>query len=101
IGENLIRWEKQYGSFFRVHGFLNRTFMITTDLKMVQKIFSINTYEYRKTRQFPQLLDLVGEGLIFAEGNVHQRQRKMMNPAFSFTNTKVFISLLSTRVNVK
>ncbi|CAG8572570.1 3318_t:CDS:2, partial [Cetraspora pellucida] len=23
IGENLIRWEKQYGSFFRVHGFLN------------------------------------------------------------------------------
>ncbi|CAG8556378.1 3068_t:CDS:2, partial [Cetraspora pellucida] len=44
--------------------------------------------------QIPQILDLVGEGLLFAEGNVHQRQRKMMNPAFSFANTREMVPMV-------
>jgi cytochrome P450 len=34
---------------------------------------------------------LLGKGLVFAEGDVHKRQRKMMNPAFSHSNIKVII----------
>ncbi|CAG8784791.1 5274_t:CDS:2, partial [Racocetra fulgida] len=32
--------------------------------------------------------ELVGEGIILSEGDVHKRQRKMMSPSFSFTNVK-------------
>ena len=36
----------------------------------------------------------VGKGLVFAEGDDHKRQRKMMNPAFIHSNIKVIYTLL-------
>ncbi|KAF0546601.1 cytochrome P450 [Gigaspora margarita] len=94
LGERLVNWEKQYGSLFRIHGFLNRTFIVTTDPKVVQNIMTTHAYDYRKSRQLPQLTDTIGEGLLLAEGNVHHRQRKMMNPAFSFANTKEIVPIV-------
>jgi cytochrome P450 len=34
---------------------------------------------------------IAGRGLVFAEGDDHKRQRKMMNPAFTHNNVKVII----------
>ncbi|CAB4433313.1 unnamed protein product [Rhizophagus irregularis] len=52
----------------------------------------------------PQLqwfaIALIGNGLVFAEGDDHKRQRKMMNPAFTHSNIKemvpTFIRIAST-----
>jgi cytochrome P450 len=46
------------------------------------------TYEFVKPYNTGAIA-LVGNGLVFAEGDDHKRQRKMMNPAFTHSNIKV------------
>ena len=48
------------------------------------------TYDFVKPYS-KSALALIGNGLVFAEGDDHKRQRKMMNPAFIYSNIKVII----------
>jgi len=51
------------------------------------------SYDFVKP-QSTTAVALLGNGLVFAEGDVHKRQRKMMNPAFIHSNIKVIILYL-------
>jgi cytochrome P450 len=51
---------------------------------------SDKAYDFFKS-QNKLAIALLGNGLAFAEGGDHKRQRKMMNPAFSHSNIKVII----------
>jgi cytochrome P450 len=41
------------------------------------------------------IASFVGRGLVFSEGDIHKRQRKMMNPAFSHNNNIKVINYMS------
>ncbi|CAB4387315.1 unnamed protein product [Rhizophagus irregularis] len=60
---------------------------------------SNKAYDFFKS-QNKLAIALLGNGLAFAEGDDHKRQRKMMNPAFSHSNIKemvpTFIRVTST-----
>ncbi|PKK77874.1 cytochrome P450 [Rhizophagus irregularis] len=60
---------------------------------------SYKAYDFFKS-QNKLAIALLGNGLAFAEGDDHKRQRKMMNPAFSHSNIKemvpTFIRVTST-----
>ncbi|GBC33375.1 cytochrome P450 [Rhizophagus irregularis DAOM 181602=DAOM 197198] len=60
---------------------------------------SDKAYDFFKS-QNKLAIALLGNGLAFAEGDDHKRQRKMMNPAFSHSNIKemvpTFIRVTST-----
>lgn len=62
-----------------------------------------NTYNFVKPFN-ASALAIAGIGLFFAEGENHRRQRKMMNPAFTYSNVKVIIFhckfLILNKVNV-
>src|SRR5262245_25828711 len=55
---------------------------------MIQEIIS-NEYDFPKPR-----LANFGQGLAIANGENHRRQRKIMNPAFSYNNIKVCIQYM-------
>ncbi|KDQ07870.1 hypothetical protein BOTBODRAFT_38429 [Botryobasidium botryosum FD-172 SS1] len=75
-------WIKKYG-----HVTQNRTAfggyrLMTTDTRAVSHILS-HAYDFPKPDELRNRLgDMVGRGLLFAEGDVHKRQRRVMNPSF-------------------
>ncbi|CAG8513792.1 12917_t:CDS:2 [Acaulospora colombiana] len=83
-------WHKQ---MLQEYGHQDR--LMTTDTKALQHVLT-NTMVYQKPEEIRYSLgDLLGHGLLFAEGQDHKRQRRIMNPAFGTMHikemTKVFV----------
>ncbi|CAH1768003.1 8286_t:CDS:2, partial [Entrophospora sp. SA101] len=98
VGKAHLDWNKKYGGIIVYHGFLNGPIVLLTDPKYYPQILTNNAYEFIKPLEFTtDLRIMVGDGILFAEGDQHKRQRKMMNPAFSFTNLK---EMVPTIINV-
>lgn len=88
------KWTEQYGAVFRVPITLyvsitsrlgmGQTKIVVCDPKAIQHIYSKTTfgYIYTKSRK-KELTAIVGEGILWAEGEHHKRQRKALTPAFS------------------
>ncbi|KAJ6566323.1 cytochrome P450 [Mycena capillaripes] len=75
-------WTAQYGRTVRINTFLGFSQLFTTDTKAIQHILS-NSYLYEKPILGRYLLGrLVGQGVLVVEGDVHKKQRRIMNPAF-------------------
>ncbi|CAG8599662.1 4684_t:CDS:2 [Acaulospora morrowiae] len=91
-GEPYLEWAKKYGNIVCYHNVANRPFVSITDPKNLHKILVSNAYDFIKPPQLStDLKAIMGNGILMAEGNVHKRQRKMMNSAFSFSNVKEMI----------
>ena len=85
-----FKWTKKYGNIVRFGGLFNRPRVLITDPKLIQEIAINRTYDFVKPMSMlANLVSILGNGVFFAEGEIHKRQRKMMNPAFSHINIKV------------
>lgn len=71
----------QYGPLARLR-FLNRTVHVLTEPEDVKHVLVDNHRNYTKGAGQLALRDLLGEGLLNAEGAFHQRQRRLIQPAF-------------------
>ncbi|KAG8745688.1 hypothetical protein FRC11_013005 [Ceratobasidium sp. 423] len=84
-GDSLKRqteWMEMYGTTFRYRGFLSSYRLFTADTRAL-------TYVMTHTDIFPKpdsirkgLANVVGDGLLSAEGDVHKRERRIMGPSF-------------------
>lgn len=84
VGEFDFKWVKEYGAAFRIKGLMSTDMLHLTDSKAIYHILNTAGYAYPKPQQKRASTRLiVGEGLAFAEGEQHARQRRLMNPAFS------------------
>ncbi|EMD33504.1 hypothetical protein CERSUDRAFT_118078 [Gelatoporia subvermispora B] len=73
---------EKYGHVITYKGFFNMDRVYTTDLKAVNH-FLTHSSDYQKPAQARFFLSkMLGEGLLFAEGEVHRKQRRVLNPAF-------------------
>lgn len=88
---NLVaRWENQFGSTFVYRGFVGGHRLMTTDPAAVSHIMG-RAYAYPKPEFVRDSLASMAssrEGLLTVEGEVHRRQRKILNPAFSTTHIR-------------
>ncbi|KIO26748.1 hypothetical protein M407DRAFT_74044 [Tulasnella calospora MUT 4182] len=76
-------WFAKYGHTFSFRSLFLSRILCTKDPKAVAHILN-HAYDFPKspdTRKF--LAKMFGEGLLFAEGGDHKRQRKILNPCFS------------------
>ncbi|CAG8513752.1 12915_t:CDS:2 [Acaulospora colombiana] len=72
---------------------------MTTDTKALQHILN-NSIAYQKPEEFRYSLgDLLGHGLLFAEGHEHKRQRRIMNPAFGTMHIKEMTNVFVDKSN--
>ncbi|KAH9951981.1 cytochrome P450 [Amylocystis lapponica] len=88
-------WTEQYGPTFKYKSFMNTDRFYTTDLKALNHILT-HSMDYQKpdNTRFA-LSQVLGEGLLFVEGEKHRMQRRVMNPAFGPTQirelTEIFV----------
>jgi cytochrome P450 len=88
----LIKWVETYGNVSKFNGTLNTPSVLVADPKIVQEIAVTRAYDFIKPIHImSNLKSFLGDGLFFAEGGSHKRQKKMMNPAFAHNNIKVII----------
>ncbi|KIM23164.1 hypothetical protein M408DRAFT_265479 [Serendipita vermifera MAFF 305830] len=79
---------KEHGHVLRYKAILGTDRLLTTDPKALNHVLA-NSMIYQRPGPIRYALDqLVGEGLLVAEGHTHKRQRRVMNPSFSSAHIK-------------
>ncbi|CAG8734408.1 10213_t:CDS:2 [Cetraspora pellucida] len=92
FGEAIIHLIKQYGVIVKYHAMFNKPYLLISDQKLIQQILVNRSYDYPKFfLNKARAEELIGQGIVIAEGDDHKRQRKMMAPSFSFTNVKEMV----------
>ncbi|KAF8513726.1 cytochrome P450 [Hysterangium stoloniferum] len=81
--EKLTEWAEEHGPTFSFKSILNKDGLVTMDTKAMSYILN-HSYEWQRPPQSRKaLVELLGEGVLVAEGDAHKRQRRVMNPSFA------------------
>ena len=92
FGTDQVKWTEKYGGIYKSYWLFNRLRVNVTDGKILQKILVNEAYNFVKPKGFLGLQrQVLGAGLLLAEGEVHKKQRKLMNPSFNHNCIKVII----------
>ncbi|KAK4051461.1 hypothetical protein OIV83_002945 [Microbotryomycetes sp. JL201] len=77
-------WMHQYGGVVKYTLLFGQESLLVTDSVALNHILNARAYDYPKPSQVRgELARILGRGVLFAEGEDHKRQRKVMNPAFA------------------
>ncbi|THU89712.1 cytochrome P450, partial [Dendrothele bispora CBS 962.96] len=94
VGKLEDPWIEEYGTIFKLAGCFGEEFLFVSDPKALQHILHGSSYHYPKTKELRNLARrMFGRSMAWAEGETHQRHRKALNPAFSSSQLKTFLSL--------
>ncbi|KAJ7060971.1 cytochrome P450 [Mycena amicta] len=88
-------WARSFGGLFKISGALfHPDIIVATDHAAVHHIFA-NSNLYVKSPAFrPPIDNIIGKGLVWAEGEDWHRQRKILGPAFSSDSVKEMTSAI-------
>ncbi|KAJ7499869.1 cytochrome P450 [Mycena latifolia] len=77
-------WAAKYGPVYQMPVAFGQSRIILCDPKAVNHFYSMERSVYIKTKVTRDVIsNLFGQGLLWAEGESHKRQRKALTPAFS------------------
>ncbi|PBK79070.1 cytochrome P450 [Armillaria gallica] len=99
-----MKWLQEYGAVFRIGGCFAQDVLMLSDPKALKYVLHTSGYQFPKSPDIVHLFGaLIGSGLAVAEGTVHQRQRRILNPAFSASQLRqslpLFQSFISKLIN--
>ncbi|KAF8824724.1 hypothetical protein HHX47_DHR7000296 [Lentinula edodes] len=82
--EMYIRWAASVGPIYRLRAaFFQPDIVVVNDIIAVQYIFQ-NAYSYVKSPAYrPIVKRILGKGIVYAEGEEHKHQRRLLAPAFT------------------
>ncbi|KAK0431713.1 cytochrome P450, partial [Armillaria borealis] len=91
-GDLEIQWLHQYGNAYRIGGCFGQDVLMLSDPKALQYIFHTSGYRFPKTADSDLVAkSLLGEGMVTVAGKMHQRQRKVISPAFSASQLRRYL----------
>ncbi|KAI0319080.1 cytochrome P450 [Amylostereum chailletii] len=94
VGDKDFSWMTEYGSAWRINGVLGEEELMVADPKALQYILQTSGYRFpKKTEIVATFRFILGEGIVWAHGEQHQRHRKIMTPAFFAPQLRTFLSL--------
>ncbi|KAA1474645.1 cytochrome P450 [Dentipellis sp. KUC8613] len=94
VGDVEFGWMREYGSAWRISACLGEDQLMLTDPKALQYILHTSGYRWPKRADTNETTRLfLGQGLVWAHGEIHQRQRKIMNPAFTAPQLRSFLGV--------
>lgn len=80
--DTLDAWAGEHGDTFVIRGGFGKNMLITADTRAVAHVLS-NSYVFQRPETERRgLRSFLGEGLLWAEGDQHKNQRRIMSPAF-------------------
>ncbi|KAF9075483.1 cytochrome P450 [Rhodocollybia butyracea] len=89
-------WQEKYGDVIKFKAPFGIDRFLISDPKALQHILQTSGYRWSKFHERREISRLTtGRGLLYAEGNVHKRQRKVMLPGFGTPEAKNFLPLFS------
>ncbi|KAG9003825.1 hypothetical protein FRB93_010841 [Tulasnella sp. JGI-2019a] len=90
-------WAALYGPTFQYRAFFLARLCFTMDPRAVSHMIN-HAYDYPKPPAIQELLTaLLGKGVLTAEGDVHRRQRKIMNPCFGNAQIRELVPIFNTK----
>lgn len=93
-GEADFKWQKQYGDVVRIKGTLGEDRLLISDPKALQYIFHTSGYNFLKWPERTEISRvLMGRGLLWSDGEIHRRQRKVMLPGFGAPEAKSYVPI--------
>ncbi|KAJ3824937.1 cytochrome P450 [Lentinula raphanica] len=94
VGLLETKWFNEYGTAFRTSSCYGEDTLMVADPRAIQYVFHTSSYRFPKSRDSQQITKMLfGRGIVWAEGEVHNRQRKALNPAFSASQLRQFLGL--------
>jgi hypothetical protein len=84
--ELYLSWSRRWPTapFIRYISFANTETLLVNSLRAHQEVLSTKCYSFVKPPFFARIVgEVTGMGLVFAEGEEHRKQRKMLNGTFS------------------
>ncbi|EMD33938.1 hypothetical protein CERSUDRAFT_97863 [Gelatoporia subvermispora B] len=115
VGDLDTKWMQEYGGAWRIKDCFGANILMVADPKALQYICQKSGYDYPKDKRWTQLIRLVtGNGVAAAigenkkvkyyrfvqltawialTGDAHVRQRNAMNPAFTTTQLRQYVSV--------
>ena len=84
--ELYLSWSRQWpkAPFIRYLSFANTETLLVNSLRAHQEVLSTKCYSFVKPPFFARIVgEVTGMGLVFAEGEEHKKQRKMLNGTLS------------------
>ncbi|KAL2061357.1 hypothetical protein VTL71DRAFT_7630 [Oculimacula yallundae] len=95
--ELYLSWSRQWpkAPFIRYISFANTETLLVNSLRAHQEVLSTKCYSFVKPPFFARIVgEVTGMGLVFAEGDEHKKQRKMLNGIFSTPNMKKLLPVV-------
>ncbi|KAK0493380.1 cytochrome P450 [Armillaria luteobubalina] len=92
MGDLEMAWYQQYGGAYRLGGCFGANVLVISDPKALQYIFHTSGYRYPKSPEEDRFTGIMlGPGVGTVAGEIHQRQRKILGPAFSTSQLRQFL----------
>ncbi|KAM0747577.1 putative cytochrome P450 [Meredithblackwellia eburnea MCA 4105] len=83
-GVTYLKWSREYGGAVRYSSLLGGDGIFFTDPVALNHILLTNAYDFPKPPEVRgELSRILGKGILFAEGQDHKRQKRILGPAFS------------------
>ncbi|GLB37309.1 putative cytochrome p450 [Lyophyllum shimeji] len=94
VGAPDFKYQCQFGDVVRIKGPFGEDRLLISDPKALQYIFHTSGYGFLKWPERTEISRvLMGRGLLWADGEIHKRQRKVMLPGFGAPESKAFIPI--------
>ncbi|KAI9568845.1 cytochrome P450 [Boletus coccyginus] len=91
VGQADFEWQNLYGNVVRFKTVFGTNFW-SQDPKALQWIFNTSAYRYPKQPNLRVISRMMnGKGVIWADGDDHKRQRKVLLPGFGDPESKAFL----------
>ncbi|KAF9128525.1 hypothetical protein BGW39_004978 [Mortierella sp. 14UC] len=97
VGVPFGQWIEEYGDIVCYRALFNAQHVLVADPRAITHIFSTYAYQCPKPNRVIRLLGMsIGRDILLVEGDVHKRQRKMFNPAFSHNSVREMIPIMAS-----
>ncbi|KAK0186147.1 cytochrome P450 [Armillaria mellea] len=92
MGDLEMAWYQQYGGAYRIGGCFGANVLVLSDPRALQYVFHTSGYHYPKSPEEDRFTGIMlGPGVGTVAGEIHQRQRKILGPAFSTSRLRQFL----------
>ena len=92
--EPYMTWMRRWPSqpLIRYYEFLHGDAVLINNPKAYQEVMNNYCYSFVRSVPFRRLIgDIIGEGLVFAEGDTHRAQRRALGGLFTKTNIRTYV----------
>ncbi|KAH9071037.1 cytochrome P450, partial [Lactarius deliciosus] len=94
VGDCEFKWAREYGNVWRQHGCLGANHLVVADPEALRYILHVPGYHFDKRKDMQKSTELTfGRSLVWATGEIHRRQRRVMTPAFSAPQMRTFLPM--------